>query len=142
MNINLLTLSFLAWVQIISPCQLNRATIETLSVFIYYHISNSCTSFYALIITQKTIMSHVRVTINGVLDWRLDLLTTLINDSWLHLIIAPLLISTLYKSLQHMLSLCSLLCLHQSFPGKSSQIPLQLTNFCTCLSYNISAWTV
>jgi hypothetical protein len=35
------------------------------------------------------------------LDWRLDLLTTLTHDSWLHLIIAPSLISTLYKSLEH-----------------------------------------
>jgi hypothetical protein len=38
------------------------------------------------------------------LDWRLDLLTSLTHDSWLHLIIAPSLISTLYKALQHTLS--------------------------------------
>jgi hypothetical protein len=38
------------------------------------------------------------------LDWRLDLLTTLTHDSWLHLIIAPPLIYTLHKSLQHTLS--------------------------------------
>jgi hypothetical protein len=31
--------------------------------------------------------------------------------------IVPSLISTLYKSLQHMLSLFGLLCLHHSFPG-------------------------
>jgi hypothetical protein len=51
------------------------------------------------------------------LDWRLDLLTPLTQDLWLHLIIAPLLISTLYRSLQHTLSPFSLLCLHWSFPG-------------------------
>jgi hypothetical protein len=45
------------------------------------------------------------------LDWRLDLLTTYTQDSWLHLIIAPSLISTPYKSLQNTLSLSSLLCL-------------------------------
>jgi hypothetical protein len=40
---------------------------------------------------------------------RLDLFTTITHDSWLHLIIAPALISTLHKSLQHTLSLFSLL---------------------------------
>jgi hypothetical protein len=53
------------------------------------------------------------VTLNRVFDWKLGLLTTLTHDSWLHLIIVPLLISTLYKSLQHVLSLFSLLYLHQ-----------------------------
>jgi hypothetical protein len=45
-----------------------------------------------------------RVTLDGVLDWILDLLTTLTYHLWLHLIIAPLLISTIYKSLEDMLS--------------------------------------
>jgi hypothetical protein len=69
------------------------------------------------------------LTIDGVLDSRLGLLITLTHDSWLHLIIAPSLISTLYKSLQHTLSLFSLLCFHQSFPvngfnsGVSSAAP-------------------
>jgi hypothetical protein len=58
------------------------------------------------------------VTVDWVLDWRLDLLTTLTHYSWLHLIIVPSLISTIYKSLQHMFSLFSLLCLCQLFPGK------------------------
>jgi hypothetical protein len=38
-------------------------------------------------------------------------------DSWLHLIILSSLISALYRPLQCMLSLFSLLYLHQSFPG-------------------------
>jgi hypothetical protein len=44
-------------------------------------------------------------------DYRrcLDLLVTLIHDSWLHLSVSPSLISTLYKSLKHTLSLFSLL---------------------------------
>jgi hypothetical protein len=65
--------------------------------------------------------------------------------------------STLYKSLQQTLGLFSLLCLHKSFPGNGfhqrrffnctnqvfpSQTPLQLSNFWTCLGYNISAWTM
>jgi hypothetical protein len=54
------------------------------------------------------------VTVNGVLDWWLDLLATLPHDSWLHLILAPSLISTLYKSLQHTLSLSSLFALDVS----------------------------
>jgi hypothetical protein len=41
------------------------------------------------------------MTFDGVLDWRQDLLTTSTHDSWLQLIIAPSLISTLYKSLKH-----------------------------------------
>jgi hypothetical protein len=41
------------------------------------------------------ILSRDRVTVDGVLDWRLDLLTTLTHDSWLQLIIEKLLISTL-----------------------------------------------
>jgi hypothetical protein len=61
------------------------------------------------------VLSRITVTLDGVLDLRLDLLTTLTHDSWLHLIIAPSLIFTLYKSLQHTLSLFSLL-----FPGKAS----------------------
>jgi hypothetical protein len=89
-----------------------------------------------------TILSRVRVTLDGVLDWRLDLLTTLTHDSWQHLIIARSLISTFYKSLQHTPSLFSLLCLHQSIPGngfqqwgffnctdqvRPSQTPIQMT---------------
>jgi hypothetical protein len=44
------------------------------------------------------------------LEWRLDLLTTLTHDMWLHLIITSSPFSTLYKSLQHKLSLFRLLC--------------------------------
>jgi hypothetical protein len=88
------------------------------------------------------ILSCVRVTVDGVSDWCLYLLTTFTRDSWLHLIIVSSLISTLYKLVQHTLSFFSLLCLHQSFPGNgfnsrgffnctdqvfSSQTPLQLT---------------
>jgi hypothetical protein len=36
--------------------------------------------------------------------WRLDLLATLTHNSWLHLIIAPSLISTIWKPLHHTLS--------------------------------------
>jgi hypothetical protein len=39
------------------------------------------------------------------------------GEEFFHLIIAPLLISTIYKSLKHTLSLVILLCLHQPFPG-------------------------
>jgi hypothetical protein len=49
-------------------------------------------------------VSRVRVSLDGVLDWILDLLTTLTHNSYLHLIIAPSLISTLYKSLENTLS--------------------------------------
>jgi hypothetical protein len=41
------------------------------------------------------------VTLDGVVDWTLDLLATLTHDSSLHLVITPSLISTLYKSLEH-----------------------------------------
>jgi hypothetical protein len=40
-------------------------------------------------------MSRVRVIIDGVLDWRMDLLITWTHDSWLHLMISPSLISGL-----------------------------------------------
>jgi hypothetical protein len=40
-------------------------------------------------------------TLDGVSDWILDLLTTLTHNLYLHLIIALLLIITLYKSLEH-----------------------------------------
>jgi hypothetical protein len=63
------------------------------------------------------VLSRVWVDIDGVLDWWLDLLTILTHDSCLYLIIAPSPSSTLYKSLQHTLSLFSLLYLHQSSPG-------------------------
>jgi hypothetical protein len=54
---------------------------------------------------RKVMYCHVTyLTIDGVLDRRLDLLTTLTRDSWLHLIIGPSLISTLYKSLEPTLS--------------------------------------
>jgi hypothetical protein len=52
--------------------------------------------------------------------WRLDLLTTLTHDSWLHLISAPSPLSTLHKSLQHTLSLYIRLCLYQSFLSNGS----------------------
>jgi hypothetical protein len=54
------------------------------------------------------------------LDWWLDLLTTITHDLWLHLIIAPSLISTLYKSLQHTLSLLSRSLVTASNRGDSS----------------------
>jgi hypothetical protein len=69
------------------------------------------------------------------LDWRLDLLTTLTHDSWLHFIIAPLPIFTLYKLLQHTLSLFSLLSLSTnrflvtvSSSGNSSAFGLTASN--------------
>jgi hypothetical protein len=68
------------------------------------------------------ILPCARVTLDVVLDRKLDLLTTLRHDTWLHLIVAPSLISTLHKSLQHMLSLFSVLCLHPSLPGNGSNI--------------------
>jgi hypothetical protein len=50
--------------------------------------------------------SHVYgVTIDGVLDWILDLLTTYTHDSEQQVITAPSLISILYKSPQHTPSL-------------------------------------
>jgi hypothetical protein len=52
-----------------------------------------------------TILSHVRVSLDGVFDWILDLLNTLPHDLELQVITVPLLISTLYKSPQHPLSL-------------------------------------
>jgi hypothetical protein len=58
-------------------------------------------------------LSRDGVIIDGVLDWRLDLLTTLTHDSRFHLIITPSLVSTLYKSLQHPLSL-SICCVFTS----------------------------
>jgi hypothetical protein len=69
-------------------------------------------------------------------DWWLDLLTTLTHDSLLHLIIVPSLISTLYKLLQHTLSLFSLLCLHQSFPGNGFW-QSRFFSFCTHL---VACW--
>jgi hypothetical protein len=45
------------------------------------------------------------VTIDGVLDWILDLLTTYTHDSKLQAITAPSLISTIHKSSQHPLSI-------------------------------------
>jgi hypothetical protein len=44
------------------------------------------------------------------LDWIVDVLATLTNHLWLNLITAPSLTSIFYKSLQHTLSLCNLLC--------------------------------
>jgi hypothetical protein len=51
------------------------------------------------------VLSHVGVTIHGVLDWGLDLLTTYTHDLQLEAIKAPLLISTIRESPQHPLSL-------------------------------------
>jgi hypothetical protein len=53
------------------------------------------------------------------LDWWLDLVTT--YRSKLQLTIALSLIHTLYNSLEHALSVLSLLCLHQSLSGNSFQ---------------------
>jgi uncharacterized membrane protein YeiB len=69
---------------------------------------------------EECILSCVWMTYQWGLDWRLDSLTTLTQYSLLHLIIVSLLISTLYKLLQHTLSLFSVLCLHQLFPGNGS----------------------
>jgi hypothetical protein len=44
----------------------------------------------------------------------MDLLTTYTHDSWLHLIIAPSPISTLYKSLQHTRQVFSVCCIFSS----------------------------
>jgi hypothetical protein len=48
-----------------------------------------------------TILSHVEVTIDGILDWWIDLLTTYARHLELQVITALSLISTLYKSLAH-----------------------------------------
>jgi hypothetical protein len=61
------------------------------------------------------IMSHVRVTLDGILDWILDLLATLTHDSWLHLIMAPSLISTLLTS--------TILTLSNHMQGKTYSVP-------------------
>jgi hypothetical protein len=71
---------------------------------IYYTAGNTVL-FYNLIFTylvirrNTKILSRVWVTLDG------DLLTSLTHDSYFHLIIAPSLISTFYKSLQHTRSL-------------------------------------
>jgi hypothetical protein len=44
-------------------------------------------------------ISCVKLILDWVFDWRLELLTALTYDSRLHLIIAPSLMSTLYRSL-------------------------------------------
>jgi hypothetical protein len=49
------------------------------------------------------------VTVEGVWDWILDSLTTLIPDLRLHLIIVPSQISTIYTSLEDKNSVLSLL---------------------------------
>jgi hypothetical protein len=59
----------------------------------------------------KNIVTHLS-EYPRVLNWKLDLLTTLTHDSRLHLIIAPTLMSTIYKLLQDSLNLFSLLCFH------------------------------
>jgi hypothetical protein len=95
----------------------NRLVTEK-KTYLSLHITSKDIYIYMFrSLCQLTIFSRAWVTIDGILDWRLDLLTTLTHDSWLHLIIAPWLISTLYKLLQHTPSIFSLLCLHQSFPG-------------------------
>jgi hypothetical protein len=58
------------------------------------------------------------MTLDGVSDWRLLLLTTSTHDLWLHLSTAPLLISTLYKLLQRKTSVLSLLQSPLSFSWK------------------------
>jgi hypothetical protein len=57
------------------------------------------------------------VSIDGGFDWILDLLTTYTHDSELPEITAPSLISAIHKSSQYPLSISSLLCLHEPFPG-------------------------
>jgi hypothetical protein len=63
------------------------------------------------------ILPRVGVTLDGVLDWILDLLAAYTHDSELREITAPPLISTTHKSPQHTLTFSGLLCLHQPFPG-------------------------
>jgi hypothetical protein len=70
--------------------------------------------------SSSTVLSRVRVTIDAVLDWRLDLLTTLTHDSWLHLLMPSSLIFTVYKSLQHTLNISSPLSLHGRSPLTAS----------------------
>jgi hypothetical protein len=61
-------------------------------------------------------LSRVRVTLDGVLDWILDLLTTYTRDSELQAInSATVNLPTIHKPPQH--SLDSLLRLRQPFPG-------------------------
>jgi hypothetical protein len=84
-----------------------------------------------LSILRYNILSRDWVALDGVLVWRLNLLTTLTHDSWLHLIIAPSLISTLYESVQHtpsrfqpaVFTSCSLVTASNS--GDSSTAPIK-----------------
>jgi hypothetical protein len=69
---------------------------------------------------SKANMSRVRVTLDGVLDWILDLLTTYAHDSELQIITASLLISTIHKLPQQPPSFSILLCLHQPFLATAS----------------------
>jgi hypothetical protein len=55
------------------------------------------------------------------LDWLLDILNTYTHNTQLPVTVELLLIRTFYSSLQRVLSLLSLLCLHQSLPGDESQ---------------------
>jgi hypothetical protein len=63
------------------------------------------------------IVTCLSVTIDGVSDLILDLLSTYTPDLELQVITASALVSTLYKSPRHPLSFSSLLCLDQPFPG-------------------------
>jgi hypothetical protein len=57
------------------------------------------------IVSYNKILSRFRDDYNRGLDWSMDLLTTYTDDSELQVITALSLIYTLYKSLQHTLSL-------------------------------------
>jgi hypothetical protein len=78
-------------------------------------------------------LSRVLVTIDGV--WFGNFIYWNLTDPWLQIIITLSLIHTVCSSLQHVLSLLSLLCLHQSLPGDGFQECLLLP--CSC-SYRLA----
>jgi hypothetical protein len=87
------------------------------------------------------ILPREGVTIRGGLDW---ILSTSTHDSWLHLIIAPSLISTLYKSIQHTLSYLVFCVFTSRFlatasnSGDSSASTLKCTDSLTTLTNSAS----
>jgi hypothetical protein len=83
-----------------------------------FWIRNVSQKYLLTWVSVWTYCHDLGVIIDGVAIGELDLLTTSIHHSEIQVITALWLISTLYKSPQHQLSLfSSLLCLHQPFPG-------------------------
>jgi hypothetical protein len=80
------------------------------------------------------IVAWYSVTLDGVLDWILNLLTTYTQDSELQAITAPPSISTIHKSPQHPLSLSSLslqlYAIHQRFYYEQILCTLDMVELC------------